>query len=139
MILPFLIVSVTFDKYFIFVNAYRRKGVLSLIYYLCAIFTTISAAVSFGFSIEAYSAAKRQSSTSLTTAKYAISRSLALLVVAIGLVFFISHPYLIALATAMTLVQLFDGVIGLKISRFKTIGPLLTALINAILLLLLIK
>lgn len=110
-----------------------------MIYYLCAIFTTISAAVSFGFSMEAYSAAKRQFSASLTTAKYAISRSLALLIVAIGLVFFVSHPYLIALATAMTLVQLFDGVIGLKISRFKTIGPLLTALINAILLLLLIK
>lgn len=108
-------------------------------YYLCAIFTLISAAVSFGFSIEAYSSARKKTGSSLTTAKYAVSRSLALLVVSIGLVIFISRPYLTALATAMILVQLFDGLIGLKVSRFKTAGPLLTALVNATLLLLMLK
>lgn len=107
-------------------------------YYLCAGFTLISAAVSFGFSIEAYQSAKKQTESSLTTAKYAVSRSLALLIVAIGLVIFVSRPYLIALATAMTLVQLFDGIIGIKVSLFKTVGPLLTAVVNAILLFLLI-
>ncbi|GAX03894.1 hypothetical protein IWT140_01528 [Secundilactobacillus pentosiphilus] len=107
-------------------------------YYICAIFTLISAAVSFGFSIETYSSAKKKSS-SLTTAKYAVSRSLALLIVSMGLIIFISRPYLTALATAMILVQLFDGLIGLKVSWFKTVGPLLTALVNAILLLLMLK
>lgn len=107
-------------------------------YYFCAIFTLISAAVSFGFSIEAYHSAKKQPNGSLTTAKYAVSRSLALLVVAIGPVIFVSRPALIALATAMILVQLFDGIIGFKVSLFKTIGPLLTAIVNAVLLFVLI-
>ncbi|GAT18457.1 hypothetical protein IWT5_00731 [Secundilactobacillus silagincola] len=108
-------------------------------YYLCAIFTLISATVSFGFAIEAYITAKKQPNHSSTTAQYAVSRSLALLIVSIGLVIFASKPYLIALAVAMILVQLFDGLIGLKVSRFKTIGPLLTALVNSVLLLMLIK
>lgn len=110
-----------------------------MIYYLCAIFTLISAAVSLGFAIEAYITAKKQSNHSSTTAQYAFSRSLALLIVSVGLVIFVSKPYLIALAVTMILVQFFDGLIGLKVSRFKTVGPLLTALVNGVLLLLLIK
>lgn len=108
-------------------------------YYLCAIFTLISAMVSAGFSVEAYFNARKLSKASLTTAKYAVSRSAALVLVAVGLVIWTSKPYLIALATAMILVQLFDGLIGIKVSWFKTIGPLLTALVNAILLLLYLK
>lgn len=108
-------------------------------YYICAFFTLISAAVSFSFAIEAYSSAKKKASDSLITAKYAVSRSLALLIVSIGLIVFISRSYLIALAAAMILVQLFDGLIGLKVSWLKTAGPLLTALVNAILLLLMLK
>ncbi|GAT18008.1 hypothetical protein [Secundilactobacillus silagei] len=107
-------------------------------YYLCAIFTLISAAVSFGFSIDAYVSAKKQPASGLITAKYAVSRSLGILVVAIGLVIFVSRPYLIGLATIMTLIQLFDGLIGFKVSLFKTVGPLLTALVNAILLFLIL-
>ncbi|MFC6253614.1 hypothetical protein ACFP1H_03265 [Secundilactobacillus hailunensis] len=107
-------------------------------YYLCAIFTLISALVSFGFSIEAYITAKKQPASGLTTAKYAVSRSFAIVIVAIGLVIFISRPYLIGLATIMILIQLFDGLIGLKVSLFKTVGPLLTALVNAILLFLIL-
>lgn len=41
---------------------------------------------------------------------------------------------MIALSAIMILVQLFDGIIGIKVSTFKTIGPLLTAIGNVILL-----
>lgn len=64
-------------------------------------------------------------------AKYAMSRSLSLFFVAIGLFIFISDSYLIALSTVMIGIQLFDGVIGIKINAFKTIGPILTAIGNA--------
>ncbi|MCH5462784.1 hypothetical protein HC026_11705 [Lactobacillus sp. LC28-10] len=108
-------------------------------YYWCAIFTLISAVVSAGFSTEAYFNARALSKDALTTAKYAASRSAALVIVAVGLIIWPLKPYLVALATVMIFVQLFDGLIGIKVSLFKTLGPLLTALVNVILLLLYLK
>lgn len=105
-------------------------------YYICAAFTLISATVSFGFSIAAYLNAREQNGSALTNAKYAVSRSLALLLVGIGLFFFREASFLIALSMVMIGIQLFDGIIGLKISPFKTLGPLFTALGNTVVLIL---
>lgn len=44
-----------------------------LYYYLCAVFTLISATVSFGFSMEAYIKAKQAKNSALINAKYAVS------------------------------------------------------------------
>jgi hypothetical protein len=107
-----------------------------LYYYLCAVFTLISSAVSFGFSIEAYVKSSSIKDIALTNAKYAMSRSFILFLVAIGLFIFTSKPYLITLSVVMIGVQLFDGIIGIKISSFKTLGPILTAIGNSVLLIL---
>ncbi|MFC6170791.1 hypothetical protein [Loigolactobacillus jiayinensis] len=80
--------------------------------------------------------AKAQGTDTLTTAKYAMSRSFSLLLAAIGLLVFTAYPYLVALAFIMICIQLFDGIIGIKISTFKTIGPIMTAVGNAVMLVL---
>jgi hypothetical protein len=107
-----------------------------LYYYFCAVFTLISATVSFGFSVEAYIKSKPQKDIALINAKYALVRSLSLFLAAIGLLIFISNPYLITVAGIMISIQLFDGLVGIKISTFKTIGPILTAIGNTVLLIL---
>ncbi|MHB9293103.1 hypothetical protein Holit_02223 [Hollandina sp. SP2] len=105
-------------------------------YYLCAFFTLISSAVSFGFSIEACLKIKSQNDLALINAKYAMSRSLSLFLVTIGLFIFTSNLYLIVLSVVMIGIQLLDGIIGIKISIFKTIGPILTAIGNIVVLIL---
>jgi len=107
-----------------------------LYYYLCAIFTLISSAVSFGFSINACLKSKSQKDENFTNAKYAMSRSFTLFLAAIGLFIFVSSPYLITLSVIMICIQLFDAIIGIKINTFKTIGPIFTAIGNAVLLIL---
>lgn len=101
-----------------------------MFYYLCAAWTAISATVSLGFSIEAYTKAKSRHDNALVNAKYATSRSLALFILSLGLFAIVSKPYLIVLTIIMILIQSFDGIIGVKINLFKTLGPLLTALGN---------
>jgi hypothetical protein len=119
-------------------NLYFMELRRMLYYYLCAVFTLISSAVSFGFSIETYLKSKHQRGIAFINAKYAMSRSFSLLIVTIGLFIFTSVPYLIALSVSMICVQLFDGIIGIKINAFKTIGPILTAIGNTVLLILLL-
>jgi hypothetical protein len=83
----------------------------------------ISSAGSFGFSIEAYLKSKSRKDVTLTNAKYAVSRSFSLFFVSIGLFIFISDSYLITLSVVMIMVQLFDGIIGIKINRrFRLYG-----------------
>ncbi|KRM72111.1 hypothetical protein [Lacticaseibacillus brantae] len=106
------------------------------IYEWCALVTLISAFVSCGFSIQAVMAARGSQRDSLVTAQYALSRSVAIALVAIGLFIFKNNQFLIAMAIIMIAIQFFDGLIGRKISRFKTVGPLLTAAANAIILIL---
>lgn len=105
-------------------------------YIFLAIITAISSVVSLGFAIQAYSQSNNTGGAAFTNAKYALSRSLALVIAACGLLIMHEPGYLIALAVAMTGVQFFDGIIGLKISAFKTWGPLLTAIFNALFLVL---
>lgn len=107
-----------------------------MVYYLCGMVTLISAAVSFGFAVASFFAAKSEQSTALVNAKYALSRSASLLLVAIGLLIFKEPSFLIGLSAVMIFVQLFDGVIGIKISPFKTVGPLITAVGNTVVLIL---
>lgn len=107
-----------------------------LYYYLCSAFTWLSAAVSFGFSVKAQMRSKPLGGVALTNAKYATARSLALLVAAAGPMALVSRPYLIAMAGIMIGVQALDGVVGVKINVFKTVGPLATAVANAGLLIL---
>ena len=103
-------------------------------YLICTILTTISALVSLGFASQAYFQSRGNDGVALTNAKYALSRSTALVIAACGLLGFHDSGFLVALAIVMVAGQLFDGIIGKKISTFKTVGPLLTAAINAIVL-----
>ncbi|MFD1394073.1 hypothetical protein ACFQ3L_10895 [Lacticaseibacillus jixianensis] len=105
-----------------------------MLYQLCAIITAISTAVSLGFAAQAYWQTRSSQTAAATNARYALSRSAALAIAALGLLVFHSPEYLTALAVAMTFVQLFDGVIGRRISTFKTVGPTLTGVANAIVL-----
>ncbi|EAF4502001.1 hypothetical protein CY659_10140 [Listeria monocytogenes serotype 4b] len=107
-----------------------------MIYYICALYTFISALVSFGFSLEALLKSRKVNGDAVINAKYAVSRSLSLLIVALGLFIFKSDAFLVALSLVMIGAQLFDGIIGIKISTFKTVGPLLTAVGNVIMLIL---
>ncbi|WP_378107723.1 hypothetical protein [Cohnella cellulosilytica] len=99
----------------------------------------ISAIVSFGFSLDAYSKAKRQGESALTNAMYAMSRSFSLVLACLIPIFFETYSYLLAVAAAMIGVQFFDGFVGLRVKNaFKTIGPFATAAGNGLLLLLLL-
>ncbi len=94
----------------------------------CAIVTTISAAISLGFSIAAAFPASDQTRT---MALYASARSLAFTL--ISLVPFVtgSTPWLVAVAVGMIVVQFCDAGIGVTIhDRMKTLGPAGTAVAN---------
>ncbi|ENY5735466.1 hypothetical protein ACFE6I_002495 [Listeria monocytogenes] len=95
-----------------------------------------SASVNFRFSLDALLKSRKVNGDAVINAKYAVSRSLSLLIVALGLFIFKSEAFLVALSLVMIGVQLFDGIIGIKISTFKTVGPLLTAVGNVIMLIL---
>ncbi len=90
--------------------------------------TLLSAGVSAGFSLVGLFGAGSDS-----FARYAASRSVALLltvVIAIGLR---SRMALAVLGIAMTVVQAFDGIIGaLAHDPSKTYGPLVFAVLNAL-------
>ncbi|MBC6307973.1 hypothetical protein HCJ66_00270 [Listeria sp. FSL L7-1582] len=106
-----------------------------MIFYFCAAMTFISAAVSFGFSIDAYRSATTET---LSNAMYAVSRSLALLIATTVPFFYHVDAYLCAVAMAMILVQLFDGIIGIRIKNtLKTVGPFCTAFANVVCLIIL--
>ncbi|MFD1484462.1 hypothetical protein ACFQ5J_04350 [Lacticaseibacillus baoqingensis] len=90
---------------------------------VCALVTAISACVSLGFASQACWQAKNTAGSALINAQYAFSRSLALVIAVCGLLIFPARGYLVALALTMIGVQLFDGIIGQRASRFKTWGP----------------
>lgn len=102
---------------------------MSTAFWICASLTVVSSLVSGGFAANGLRAATRESRTS---SMYALARSVALVVVAIvGLTSF-SIGFEAAAALSMILVQGFDAVIGAVISdRVKTLGPAITALVNA--------
>lgn len=94
-------------------------------FWLCAGITLVSALVSAAYSI----AALLGHSKIDTYALYAASRSISLLLVVLGCVFFRSRSGVVAMAFVMALVQSFDAVIGyLSHDTVKTFGPMFTAL-----------
>jgi hypothetical protein len=95
----------------------------------CALMTLLSAGVSAGFSL----AGLLGSSNDATFARYAASRSVALLVTVLIAAGVRSRTGIAFLGIAMTSVQAFDGVIGaLAQDPSKTYGPFAFAILNAL-------
>ena len=96
-------------------------------FWTCTIITTISALVSGGFSV----AGLLGPSGGDRFALYAASRSIALLMGVLCSMAFRSREAVASLALVMTLVQGFDGIIGvLAHDAAKTYGPFAFALAN---------
>lgn len=94
----------------------------------CAVITTISAAISLGFSV---AAAFPASGHARTMALYASARSLAFTLISLVPFFTGSTPWLEAVALGMIIVQFSDAGVGLTIhDRMKTLGPAGTAVSN---------
>jgi hypothetical protein len=95
-------------------------------YWTCAGFTLFSAIVSAGFSILALRMAGGHE-----YALYAASRSVALPLAVIYAMTLRSRGGTATLAVAMTLVQLFDGIVGLRLhDPGRAYGPMVFAAIN---------
>ena len=98
-------------------------------FWCCALMTLLSASVSAGFSINGLLG----SGHSASFARYAASRSVALLLTVLIAVCVRSHMATAFLGIAMTVVQAFDGVIGaLAHDPLKTYGPFAFAVVNAL-------
>jgi hypothetical protein len=96
-------------------------------FWTCALVTTVSALVSAGFSV----AGLLGPSGSGSFERYAASRSIALLIAVLCCTAFRSRDAIAAMALVMSLVQGFDGVIGLLAhDPAKTYGPFAFAVIN---------
>jgi hypothetical protein len=104
------------------------KGIgMALRFWLCATITTISALVSAGFTV----AGLIGPAGGDDFARYAGSRSIALLIAALCGVALRSGKGIAALALVMSLVQGFDGLVGaLANDPVKTYGPFVFALAN---------
>lgn len=101
-------------------------------YWICAVFTLVSAIVSLAYSTVAVRAADR---SVRPEARYAFVRSLALTVVALLVLLGERHDWLVAAATAMVVVQAGDALVGVGIrDHLKTVGPAVTAGVNLALL-----
>jgi hypothetical protein len=96
-------------------------------FWICATVTAISAIVSASFSVAGLLGAGIHD----TFALYAASRSIAIPLVVLIFMGFRSRGGMVAMALTMSLVQLFDAVIGvLSHDAGKTYGPLFLALIG---------
>ena len=100
-------------------------------FWICTSFTLLSALVSAAFSLLSLRMAGGHE-----YALYAASRSVALPIAVIYSMLLRSRTAAAALAVAMTLVQLFDGLVGFRLGDAgRAYGPLLFAAINLALLL----
>jgi hypothetical protein len=110
---------------------------VSFTYWFCTVATAISALTSLGFSIAAL---VRPVEGSLTTARYAASRSVALAVAAAVPIVATSVSWAEAVALAMVIVQAGDATIGLREHDIRrTLGPAVFAVINLFALVLLLR
>jgi hypothetical protein len=95
----------------------------------CALTTLLSSGVSSGFSLAGLLGPGRDDSF----ARYAASRSVALLLTVLIAIGVRSRMAIAFLGVAMTVVQAFDGVIGaLAHDPAKTYGPFAFAVLNAL-------
>ena len=98
-------------------------------FWQCAGMTLLSALVSACFAIQGLFSAGSASSF----AQYAGSRSIALLIGAVYACATRSRPYIAVLAMLMSLVQGFDGIVGLLAhDPAKTYGPFFFAALNVV-------
>jgi len=98
-------------------------------FWTCALLTLLSAAVSAGFSLNGLSGSGHSDSF----ARYAASRSLALLLTVLIAICVRSYSGIAFLGITATVVQAFDGVIGaLADNPAKTYGPFAFAVLNAL-------
>jgi hypothetical protein len=98
-------------------------------FWICALMTLLSAGVSAGYSLAGLLGPGNNDSF----ARYAASRSLALLLTDLIAIGFRSRTAIAFLGIAMTVVQAFDGVIGaLAHDPSKTYGPFAFAVLNAL-------
>jgi hypothetical protein len=98
-------------------------------FWSCALVTLLSAGVSAGFSL----AGLLGSANGDSFARYAASRSVALLLTILIAIAVRSRSGIAFLGIAMTVVQAFDGVIGaLAHDPSKTYGPFAFAVLNAL-------
>ena len=98
-------------------------------FWLCAVMTLLSASVSAGFSLVGLFGPGSGDSF----ARYAASRSVALLLTIVIAICVRSRMAVAVLGIAMTVVQAFDGVIGaLARDPSKTYGPFAFAVLNAL-------
>src|ERR1700730_16401088 len=105
----------------------RRCVLMTRRFWTCAIVTTVSALVSASFSV----AGLFGPSGSGSFERYAASRSIALLIAVLCCIGFRSRDAIAAMALVMSLVQGFDGLIGiLAHDPAKTYGPFVLALVN---------
>jgi hypothetical protein len=110
---------------------------VSFPYWFCTVTTAISALTSLGFSIAAL---VRPLEGSLSTARYATSRSVALAVAAAVPIVATSVRWAEAVALAMVIVQAGDATIGLREHDVRrTLGPAVFAAINLVALVLLLR
>jgi hypothetical protein len=109
---------------------------VSFPYWFCVVVTAISALTSLGFSIAAL---VRPIEGSLSTARYAASRSVALAIAAAVPIVATSVSWAEAVALAMVIVQAGDATIGLREHDIRrTLGPAVFAVINLAALILLL-
>ena len=98
-------------------------------FWSCALTTLLSAGVSAGFSLAGLLGTDRDNSF----ARYAVSRSVALLLTVLIAIGVRSRVAIAFLGIAMTVVQAFDGVIGaLAHDPSKIYGPFAFAVLNAL-------
>jgi hypothetical protein len=102
---------------------------MTMRFWICALVTLLSAGVSAGFSLDGLLGP----SNSDNFARYAASRSLALLLAVLMAICIRSRTGIAFLGIAMAIVQAFDGVIGaLAHDPSKTYGPFAFAVLNAL-------
>jgi hypothetical protein len=98
-------------------------------FWICALLTLLSAGVSAGFSLDGLFG----SGSSDSFARYAASRSVALLLTVLIAIGIRSRMAIAFLGIAMAIVQAFDGIIGaLAHDPSKTYGPFAFAVLNAL-------
>ncbi|MCU1479425.1 MAG: hypothetical protein JWQ19_211 [Subtercola sp.] len=97
--------------------------------WICSVLTIVSALVSLGY---AAAGLRSASPSGRLPSSYALSRSMALVVVALAGPFTGNTGFIEAAAVCMICVQLLDAVIGGRShDLLKTIGPAITAAVNA--------
>ncbi|HTF63163.1 MAG TPA: hypothetical protein VK638_10675 [Edaphobacter sp.] len=98
-------------------------------FWICALMTLLSAGISAGFSLDGLFG----SGSSDSFARYAASRSVALLLTVLIAIGIRSRMAIAFLGIAMAIVQALDGIIGaLAHNPSKTYGPFAFAVLNAL-------